>query len=272
MRIATPVTGINRCWWDLMSDETEVIMLRTSPPSQPHTKYCGEDIENHIRPYNSPVVGTSLSWLVLPGKYTVKLEAEIDGEAVCCLQDIVVQRDPTARPELDNKTLQHELELQYQLSRQIWCALNTVGKYINQMEYILAQLHALQLKTNDLDICNAITALQITLEKMEDSLYQRKITGFGEDLARFPGKMVENLVYLGGNVNTGDFRPTDSQTWQYLALQKKLDPISAELKKALQQVEPLNRRLIAKGLSPVDSKTPAVPTNLCNLFDSQSAF
>ncbi len=211
------VAGINRHWWNLQSNGTEIIKLRTNPPNQKDVEYC----PNGIRPYSSPVVGTSLTWLVPPGAYSVELEAEIDGETHRAQpRQIRVLPDPTERPDLagEPEKLLREIREQTELIQAICRDLSQVALDINAIEFVCFQIQQLaacdggEPWVDSPEARRLLCGLDRQLREIEDGLLQRNITGQGEDLARFPAQLVENLVYLGTTVaGAGDFRPTDEQ-------------------------------------------------------------
>ncbi len=266
--ISDPMIGINRYWWDLQSDPTETIMLRTNPENQKDTLYC----PSGVRPFSDPVVGNSVSWMTPPGSYTVQLEADIDGETICRTQEIEIVKDPTSDCSLE------DIELQHDLSKKIWVDLNTVAHDINVIEFVCFQIQQLNEWLEDRkDVDRIREALELLDEinrharDIEEGLVQRNITGHGEDLARFPARLVSNLVYLGGLVGTGDYPPTDSQWEQYNKLYPEVARHHDRLRDLVSDIEnEKNPKLTELGvpillIDPPDSE-------LCDLFNQGSAF
>lgn len=263
--------------------------IQTTAQSSPIAVFEGRITPGHrIRPFRSPIVGNALTYLVLPGKYTVRLEVQFtaDEEPIIQEQEIDVHPDPTARPELDEAELRHELQLQHELSRQIWKTLDQVAGDINQIEFIRVQLEQLevQLQLMREPVDNGILAMIQTFNdelvyQVEQHLYQMKLTGEGEDVARFPGQLVEQLVYLGAMVSIGDFRPTDQQlggdgvNWGYQTLRKEADRLNKQLAELLASELPgLNDVLEQLGLPVLDPTTPPAPSVPCALFESGGGF
>ena len=48
------------------------------------------------------------------------------------------------------------------------------------------------------------------LQQTEESLFQIRLTGRGQDDVRYPMQLAERLGFLFGSITVGDFRPTDA--------------------------------------------------------------
>jgi len=261
------VAGINRVWWDLESDTSTTIELRTNPSDQKLTQYC----PSGVRPFSDPVVGTSLTWLVPPGEYKLVLEVDLGGETIRREGELYLRRDPNARPELDDQAYRLAVAAQTELSQKIWSALSTVATDINVIEFIAFQIQQLREWIENPEAVAILEAVDLELRGIEDHLVQRNITGNGEDLARFPAKLVSNLVYLGGIVGTGDYRPTDSQEAQWKKLKEDVDRQNAALEAALEKIEcEVNPALQGLGVPVLLVDPPE--SELCSLFDTGPAF
>ncbi len=260
--IPESVSGINRYWWDLRSDSSHTIMLRTNPDNQKDTPYC----PSGIRPFSNPVVGNSLSWLVPPGRYTVQLE--VDGETIRQTREIVVLKDPNSHCS------RAYIELQYELSKKIWGDLNTVVCDINAIEFICFQIQQLKEWVENRQALDLIDRLDHELRAIEDCLIQRNITGNGEDLARFPARLVTNLVYLGGIVDAGmgDYRPTDSQWEQYEKLHADVVSQSDQWKRLRAVIELEKNPTLPELGVPILLTTPPDDSAICGLFETGPAF
>jgi len=57
----------------------------------------------------------------------------------------------------------------------------------------------------------AIDSLDAKLERLEEKLFQRRITGRGQDAVRWSPRLAEQLEYLAGSVSGSDYGPTASQ-------------------------------------------------------------
>jgi hypothetical protein len=87
---------------------------------------------------------------------------------------------------------------------------------INTVQGVRTQLTTLRDLIKD-DSSNAgIRAAADSLEKkfiaQEEYLRQLRVTGRGQDLIRWPMRITEQLIYLGGTLNGADQPPTKQQT------------------------------------------------------------
>ena len=264
---ADTVSGINRVWWDLSSDPSTVIELRTNPPDQKLTRYC----PSGIRPFNNPVVGNSLTWLVPPGEYRLRLEVDLGARTVSKDGTIRVLRDPNARPDLGDDAYRVVIAEQTALSRAIRSMLSAVAGDINGIEFVCFQIQQLREWLGDPAALRLLEGVDGELRTIEDRLVQRNITGNGEDLARFPARLVTNLVYLGGLVATGDYRPTDSQRAQFQKLEAEAGRQHEALTRALERIEgEVNPELQRLG-APILLLDPP-ESDPCELFATGPAF
>ena len=55
-------------------------------------------------------------------------------------------------------------------------------------------------------------ALEQKLVAIEESLFQMRVTGRGQDLLRYPSRLVEKLVYSVDGLSVADFPPTKSSS------------------------------------------------------------
>ncbi|HXM48835.1 MAG TPA: hypothetical protein VN956_13415, partial [Pyrinomonadaceae bacterium] len=208
--------GINRVWWDLRSEQSKEVRLRTSPAYAPEVR-VGPD---GWRPLPE---GGRMALIVSPGTYTVKLT--IDGQELS--QPLTVLKDPNVAG--NDSDIQKQVAMLLDLRKDLEAAADMV----NQIESIRAQLENLRslLRTNA-DVRFAADDLDKKLIDVEDNLVQRKITGQGQDTVRFPPKLISKINYLASGVNSGDFAPTTQQLEvdtmfkaQLASLRKRLDDI-----------------------------------------------
>jgi len=190
--------GLNRVWWDLRTDDTQAISLRTSPQHAAEFR-VGPDGTRKF-PTGSP-----LSVLVPPGTYSVKLVAG----GVERTEQIIVLKDPnTAGSEAD-------IAAQTKVMLQIRDNVNVAAKAINDAELVRAQLVALRTVIGDGDaqkaVLKAAADLDAKIADVESRLFNMTSTGRGQDMLRTPGQMVEKLSHLADVVSYADFAPTDSQ-------------------------------------------------------------
>ena len=234
-----PSAGINRIWWDLNSDPSDQIKLRTPPPFNPQLP-VGPD---GTRPF-PPISGFSL--LMPPGDYTVKLQVgKIEGTRV-----LRVRKDPNTAGTVD------DVRLQTRLLREIREGLNTVVGDINQIEIIRAQLPGVvaRLEGEKRHIVEAkAKSLDEQLVEVEACLLQMQETGFGEDIARWPKQLAGKLQYLAGSVSLNDFPPTETAQTVNQMLKQQVrynhDRLQGHLDKDLVAFNALLRELEVPGVS-----------------------
>jgi photosystem II stability/assembly factor-like uncharacterized protein len=190
--------GINRVWWDLKYERTTEIRLRTNPPYAPEIR-VGPD---GWRPMPG---GGRLSVLVPPGAYTVKLTVagqELTGQ-------LAVRKDP------NTEGTEADIEAQTKLMMELRDDLNAVADSINQIELIRSQSYGLTNLLADDESAKAIKSAADGLDKkllaVEDDLFNIKVTGRGQDFARWPSRLLEKIAHLASGVSLADFAPTNEQ-------------------------------------------------------------
>jgi photosystem II stability/assembly factor-like uncharacterized protein len=188
--------GLNRVHWDLRSEPTPEIRMRTLPllPA-PHVR-LGPD---GTRPPAGG--GASVSVLMPPGTYTVKLSAGGREQT----QPLVVRKDPnSAGTEAD---IAAQTQVLTDLSRD----LNTAVDVVNRMELIRSQLQSLGRVTADAEIRKTAADLERRFTDAEMTLIDLRLTG-GQDGVRYAAKLISRFGYLAGGVSGADFAPTNQQS------------------------------------------------------------
>ncbi len=225
--------GVNRVWWDLRTEQSREVRLRTSPAYAPEVRVGPEG----WRPLPE---GGRMSLLVPPGTYAVKLS--IDGQEFS--QPLTVLKDPNVAG--NDSDIQKQAAMLSDLRKD----LETAAGMVNQIESIRGQLDSLRSLVKNTEVKAAADDLDKKLIDIEDNLIQRKITGQGQDTVRFPPRLISKINYLAGGVNSGDFAPTTQQIEvqtmfkaQLAALHKKLDDVVAG------DVASFNRFLREKNIS-----------------------
>ena len=82
------------------------------------------------------------------------------------------------------------------------------------------------------DVKDAAEALDKKVVAAEETLFQMRVTGRGQDVLRWPMKTAEQLIYLLGRVADTDFAPTAAQR----EVQQILHEEGAKSRKALEDV------------------------------------
>jgi photosystem II stability/assembly factor-like uncharacterized protein len=210
--------GVNRVWWDLRTEQTKEVRLRTPPAYAPEVRLNDEG----WRPLPE---GGRMSVLVPPGTYTIKLT--IDGQDFS--QPLTVLKDPNAGG--NDADIQKQTAMLFDLRSD----LESAADMVNQIELIRGQLNDLRQLVRNAELKSAAEGLEQKLTDIEDNLIQRKFTGQGQDTVRFPPKLISKINYLAGGVNSGDFPPNTQQQEvhamfksQLAALRKRLDDVVSQ--------------------------------------------
>ncbi|HLQ45473.1 MAG TPA: hypothetical protein VK137_12130, partial [Planctomycetaceae bacterium] len=187
----TRTAGLNRVWWDLRTEQSKEVRLRTSPLYAPEVRLNAEG----WRPLPE---GGRMTVLVPPGTYTVKLS--VDGQELS--QPLVVRKDPNAGG--NDADVQKQTAMLFELRKD----LESAADMVNQIESVRGQLENLKaLLRGNADVRTAADDLDKKLTDIEDNLIQRKFTGQGQDTVRYPPKLISKINYLAGGVSSGDYPP-----------------------------------------------------------------
>ena len=222
MKVGKEATaGVNRVWWDLRSDPTKDIKLRTPPQYAPELALGADGTRKF--PTAAP-----MSVLMPPGTYAVKLV--VGGKDVSPPQPLVVRKDPNSSGS------EADIQAQTNVLMEIRDDMAIATDLVNQAEVIRAQLaQQRQLATDD-EAGRAVKTRAADLDKkivaFEARLFNITSTGRGQDQLRLPSQLIEKLSHLADVVSLNDFAPTD----QELAVHKKL---SQELSGVREQMRPL---------------------------------
>jgi photosystem II stability/assembly factor-like uncharacterized protein len=192
-------SGINRVWWNLRTEPSTEIKLRTSPTYSPDVPLAAEG----WRP--APAV-ERISLLVPPGTYTVTLKAGEEKSS----QKLNVLKDPHSTGN------EGDIQAQLQLVSVLEDEMNALAASVNQIESVRAQIASLdkQLGTDDASKAIRKTADELVekLTAAEGKVLQLKATGRGQDDVRYPPMLLQKISYLAAEVSgSSDFPPTTQQ-------------------------------------------------------------
>jgi hypothetical protein len=225
--------GFNRVWWNLRTEQSKEVRLRTSPAYAPEIKLNNDG-------WRALPEGGRMTILVPPGTYTVKLS--VDGQEFS--QPLTVLKDP------NNTATEADILQQTTMLFEIRKDLESAADMINQIETIRGQLDKLRQTGGDASIKTAADDLEKKLTDIEDHLIQRKFTGQGQDTVRWPPKLISKINYLGNGVAGGDNPPTTQHREVHAMFKTQL----ADLRKRLDAVvgtdlTNFNRMLREKNIS-----------------------
>jgi photosystem II stability/assembly factor-like uncharacterized protein len=235
----TKLAGLNRVYWDLRSDQSREIRLRTKPLYAPEFTFN----DDGWRPAPD---GGRISLLVPPGTYTVKLSAV--GQNLS--QPLTVRKDPNAGGS------DAALRAQIDLTRDLQKDLDSAAAMVNTVELIRSQLANLERVTAEgrdaAAVKQAADALEEKLLHVEDRLIQRRFTGQGQDTTRWPAQLVAKITYLAGGMGDSDEAPTSQARDVQADYKKEISALQQELDGVLEKdLTNFNRMLRDRGIQNV---------------------
>ena len=237
--------GINRFWWDLRTERSTLMKLRTTPLYAPDVPLGPEGWRKN------PAFGR-LSVLVPPGSYTVVLAAA--GQTLT--QKLNVLKDPhTAGSEAD-------IQAQLKVQTALWDETNTLGATVNQIESLRAQLVAFEKELGASDASKSIRKaaddLAEKLVAVEGRLLQLKLTGRGQDDCRWAPMLLHKIAYLSNQLDgTADFPPTTQQAAVQQMLKEQGDKAQQEFQQLLAtDVAAFNAMLRTQGIPNIITNAP----------------
>ena len=235
---STTRAGLNRTYWDLRNTTPKPPRLRTKPT------YNAEFTMNADGTRDAPGVG-SISVLMSPGRYTVKLTAA--GQSVT--QPLDVLRDPNQAETLPQIRTAADALLALQKDHAVTIAM------LNQIESVRLQIQAL----GSADVRAAGDSLERKFMDVESRLVDLRMTGRGQDEVRWPVKAAGQLSYLAGGISASDFPPTAQQREVQVILAKNVRDVRAALDRLIRTDLPaFNVVLRAKGLKMITVEPGAV--------------
>ncbi|MBI1875330.1 MAG: sialidase [Acidobacteria bacterium] len=235
----TRSAGLNRVTWDLRTDPSKEVRLRTTPLYAP---------EMVLGPEGYRSAGGQMRLLIPPGTYTVKLS--VGGKDVT--QPLTVRKDPhSGGTEAD---IQEQMKVLAELRRDSDAAADVV----NQIELIRSQVYSLTKVVEDAEVRKASDALDQKLIALEQNLVELRSTGRGQDGVRFGAKLVSKIGYLAGGLASADFKPTAQQLDVQKELEDRLRSHQRELDGLLsRELGAFNEMLRKKNLPTVFTRVPS---------------
>ncbi len=237
----TKEEGINRIWWDLKYESTELPRLQTSPLGHPEIGLNAEG----WRPFSA---GGKMSPLVPPGKYMIKLKA---GGAEFT-QELTVFKDPNSLGSEEGIHASTKVVLD------IYAQVKGMTKMINQIESIRKQLSDLKAKLD-----SSLETLGTEAEKIDNKLlavesafFDPHITG-SADAFYFPPQLFSKLLRLVGQIAESDFPPTQAQRAVYQMFTEQINEQKKKLNTILStDLASFNSRLKAANIPHILTEIP----------------
>ncbi len=235
--------GMNRIYWDLRHERSDLARLRTRP------------IENEKTPlpdrgWRPLVEGRRVAPLASPGSYTIKVHAD-ELEAT---QTLKVVKDPNSEGSDEDARGQTHLLLQ------IRDDVNNVVGLINRIEWLRKQVTDLQSRLEQFpgdgqqEVTDAGRKLNEELAELEGRFFDLRMTGGNarQDSLRYPRRLYSKLTSLHGYIDKTDSPATTQQLEVYEIYRERL--LAAE--ERFQEIRDgslgdFNRLLNRKGLSGV---------------------
>ena len=226
----TGKAGINRVWWNLWGEPTTQIKLRTKP------RYAAWVELDEDRARNAPV--GRITRLAPPATYTVVLD--VAGQEY--KQQLVVHKDP------HSEGTEADIAAQTAMVRSLQEDMNTTAGLVNRIELIRRQIYDLKSllkgRTDAGEIVSAVDLLDGKLIAVEEKMIQMKRSGTGQDVIRWPSKLVSRIGYLAGAVAVADFPPTDQHGEVHQILKDRLQQYQGELDHILEADLPAFNQLL----------------------------
>lgn len=226
----TGKAGINRVWWNLWGEPTTQIKLRTKP------RYAAWVELDEDRTRNA-LVGR-ITRLAPPATYTVVLD--VAGQEY--KQQLVVHKDP------HSEGTEADIAAQTAMVRSLQEDMNTTAGLVNRIELIRRQIYDLKSllkgRTDAGEIVSAVDLLDGKLIAVEEKMIQMKRSGTGQDVVRWPSKLVSRIGYLAGAVAVADFPPTDQHGEVHQILKERLQQYQGELDHILEADLPAFNQLL----------------------------
>ena len=240
----TKNVGINRVTWDLRSEPTREVRMRTSPAYAPEIT-VGPDGTREAQG------AARMSVLLPPGNYTVRLAVG----SLEARQSLVVRKDP------NSSGTEADVETQTAMWLDLRSDVDKAADMVNQIEVIRGQLVQF---TSLLSVPAAVAGgsqgdhgaiksaaadLDKKLIDIEEQLIQRRLTGQGQDTVRWPPRLISKLNYLGSGLSGSDFPPTTQQREVHAMFKTQLAALRSRLDEVVKkELDAFNKLLRERGI------------------------
>lgn len=215
LEVKEPKSGLNRVWWDLRRQENPKLELRMPPLYADWVPFN----DKGLREFEMELPAI----LAAPGEYKVHLTVGDEQFS----EDLRVLKDPHSAGSLE------DIQAQTELLREIGEDWSSTVAAVNRIEWIRRQLadrkRLLDGRDDVGELVETAESLEEKLVSIEGKLIQLKVTGTGQDMIRWPSRVVWKLSWLAQGVGVGDFPPTDQARKVREELRGKLEEARAEL-------------------------------------------
>lgn len=243
--------GVNRVVWDLRSEPTVEVRIRTTPAGNPHIweekRFRGKDRRGvYYYGVDSPKRGP----LAAPGTYTVKLSVAGQERS----QTLAVRKDP------NSAGTDADVEASRKFSQALYRDINAAARMINRIEWTRKQLEdfkkMLAAAKADPSVVSAADELERKIRAVEDKLLQPTLSEADLKSFRGPLQLYLKLVWLqaesssgGGDVSgNADFSPTKAELEVYELLSGQLEAVRREFDDLYAKAIPaFNAAMVPKG-------------------------
>ena len=243
----TRVAGLNRVYWDLSNQPTVPPRLRTKP--------LFNDVFTMDADGTRPAPGFgSISVLLLPGKYTVRLT--VDGQS--SEQPLEVRKDPN----IPSTEAEMRASVTAQLGIQAQSA--ATAEMVNSMEAVRYQIQTLTASLTAgapvADVRPALDSVGRKFTQLEMTIIDLRQTGQGQDAVRWPVGVAGQLGYLASNLAaSADAEPNGPQRDVGATLDRQARTAKSSLDTLIQKdLAALNALLKARGLKTIDVTLPPI--------------
>lgn len=236
--------GLNRVYWDLRTDATPAIRLRTPPLFVPDFP-MGRDGSRPAPDANR------MSLLAPPGSYSVTLSVGGQDQT----QKLNVIKDP------HSSGTEADIAAQTQFVDALRDEYAALTGSVNQVESVRAQLGALVRElVNDeagRQIRQSAQQLNDRLVNAELKLLQLRETGHGQDDVRFAPMLMGKISYLVAEASSSDFAPTTQEVTVAQSFKQQGDAAQREIQQIISSDVPaFNNLLKERNIGGLITKAP----------------
>ncbi len=244
-------SGLNRMKWDLRYEDLKTVILRTTPPENPHIwddpRFKGKT--------SRPVFHWGMSPhqrgpMAIAGSYIARLTA--GGQTV--LAPFELRTDPKAQASAED--LKFALDLQLRVAADI----ETVAARVNLLEQMRHQLEEAQIKASPAGRI-AIAEADERLKAVEYEMFSKALAPSDDKYFVSAYKTYFHLMWLRAEIGDGagdvqgnaNLRPTPTQVGLVAELEEEMKVSKAHYDALIQSLPALNKRLASLGLPALET-------------------